>query len=341
MLDQTTIKAILEALLFVSDKPVTLRQMTAKIRHVVRKSRPDQLLADSPGEIEIADVLKGAPVVEPPSAESEEMTAAQDEASVVSPESLAPTEDGEADAEAARAQLAERQKELDDDVTFDQIKAQLFAIEEDLRRGDRGIELVQVAKGYQLRTKPDIASHLRDDKAAPPMRLSPSSLETLAIVAYEQPLPKHKIEDIRGVDCGGVLKTLLDRDFIRIVGRSEEPGRPLVYGTTAKFLEIFGLNSLKDLPDPAEFRELASASAEDLEPASEAVEVPTDGNEYIHVSDFEDADAAFLSESERAVLDELDQSLAGLKDVEKGIDLFQKKEEPEAQPALINPETAH
>lgn len=339
MLDQTTIKAILEALLFVSDKPVTLRQMTAKIRHVVRKSRPDQTVTDPLGEAGIEGASESGLAVAEAHAGAEVATVASDAVAVDSPELPVEAKDSEADA--ARAQLALRQKELDDDVTFDQIKAQLFAIEEDLRCGDRGIELVQVAKGYQLRTKPDIASHLRDDKAAPPMRLSPSSLETLAIVAYEQPLPKHKIEDIRGVDCGGVLKTLLDRDFIRIVGRSEEPGRPLVYGTTSKFLEVFGLNSLKDLPDPAEFRDLAERTEESSEPAFEPVAAPDDGNEYIHVSDFEDADAAFLSESERAVLDELDHSLAGLKDVEKGIDLFHEKEEPETQPSPRNPETAH
>lgn len=313
MLESHTIKAILEGMLFTSDKPVTLKQMAARVRTVVRRSRVEGAASEA---TDVAEFVSAAEALSELSDEILGVSASVTEI-FTAPSAEMPAADDAEEVDVVRAALLQKSRELEDDVPMESIKENLFSIEEELRASHRGIELVQVAKGYQLRTKPEVAAFLRDDKKAPPLRLSPSSLETLAIVAYEQPAPKHKIEDIRGVDCGGVLKTLLDRDFVRIIGRSEEPGRPIVYGTTAKFLEVFGLNSLKDLPDPADFQELAAAtSADDGAPEAD----PVDGNLYVHAVDFENADEFDLSESERAILDELDQSLAGLKDVEKGIE---------------------
>lgn len=341
MLENHTLKAILEALLFVSDKPVTLRHMTAKIRSVIRREKaamlgdeavmPTQDETNAKADVSEAmieqtdDVLVESVVHET----CEEFEAGKTVESVaVESSDAAPQADAQSDA--VLDQLLTKQKELDDDVTTEQIKQLLFAIEEDLNRTDRGLELVQVARGYQLRTKYDISCYLKDDKKPAPSRLSPSSLETLAIVAYEQPVGRNRVEDIRGVDCGGVLKTLLDKDLVRIVGRSDEPGRPLVYGTTNKFLEVFGLPSLKDLPSPADFQELNFSEEANVEVVSEE----DDGNEYVHARDFSDDDAQSLSASERAILDELDESLSGLKEVEKGIELFQKPKEEVPADAL-------
>ena len=113
---------------------------------------------------------------------------------------------------------------------------------------ERGVTLAKVAGGYQFRTKEGSAEWLRRLAVPKPMRLSQPALETLAIVAYRQPIMRSEIEKIRGVDTGGVLKTLLERRLLRIVGRSQEPGQPLLYGTTKDFLEIFNLNTLKELP---------------------------------------------------------------------------------------------
>ena len=113
---------------------------------------------------------------------------------------------------------------------------------------ERGVTLAKVAGGYQFRTKEGSAEWLRRLSVPKPMRLSQPALETLAIVAYRQPIMRSEIEKIRGVDTGGVLKTLLERRLLRIVGRSQEPGQPLLYGTTKDFLEIFNLNTLKELP---------------------------------------------------------------------------------------------
>jgi len=113
---------------------------------------------------------------------------------------------------------------------------------------ERGVGLAKVAGGFQFRTKEGSAEWLRRLSVPKPMRLSAPALETLAIVAYRQPIMRSEVEKIRGVDSGGVLKTLLERRLLRIVGRSQEPGQPLLYGTTKEFLEIFNLDTLKELP---------------------------------------------------------------------------------------------
>jgi segregation and condensation protein B len=103
-----------------------------------------------------------------------------------------------------------------------------------------------------------------------PQRLSKAALETLAIIAYKQPVIRSDIEQLRGVDCGGVLRVLLERKFIRVLGRKEIPGRPLIYATTKRFLEVFGLKNLRDLPTPKEIEEFGSSLSEELsEPADE------------------------------------------------------------------------
>ena len=131
--------------------------------------------------------------------------------------------------------------------------------------GGRGIALEQVAGGYQLRTPKEHALYVRKLLAAKPPRLTRPLLETVAIVAYRQPITRPEIEQLRGVDSGGVLETLLERRLIKIAGRKEAPGRPMVYATTPEFLEAFSLKDLESLPDLSEFREVQDGA----EPASE------------------------------------------------------------------------
>jgi segregation and condensation protein B len=118
----------------------------------------------------------------------------------------------------------------------------------------RGLVLEEVANGYQLRTAKEHAFYVRRLLAAKPPRLSRPLLETLAIIAYRQPVTRPEIEQLRGVDCGGVIDTLLERRLIKIGGRKEAPGRPLVYATTPEFLEVFSLKDIGSLPDLEEFR---------------------------------------------------------------------------------------
>jgi len=126
------------------------------------------------------------------------------------------------------------------------------------RRKGAGIEVVRLANGWHLRTNPEHARWVSKLLAGRPMRLSRAMMETLAIVAYRQPVTRPEIDEIRGVDCGPVLKTLLERGLIRIIGKKEEVGRPLLYGTTPEFLRVFSLGELGDLPTLREYAELSS-----------------------------------------------------------------------------------
>lgn len=119
-----------------------------------------------------------------------------------------------------------------------------------------GIILQEVAGGFQFRTNQEISQWIKKLKITKPHSLSPQAMETLAIVAYRQPIVKSEIEDIRGVDAGGPLKGLLEKKLIRIVGRKDVPGKPIIYGTTRKFLEVFNLKDIMDLPNLRELKEL-------------------------------------------------------------------------------------
>ncbi len=121
-------------------------------------------------------------------------------------------------------------------------------IQEECREPLKGIELTEIAGGYQFRTKPNWAGWVNRLKKVKAMKLSQAALETLAIVAYRQPVIRPAIEEIRGVDSGSVLHTLLEKGLVKMMGRKELPGRPIVYGTTKAFLELFSLNALSDLP---------------------------------------------------------------------------------------------
>ncbi len=122
------------------------------------------------------------------------------------------------------------------------------------RRG--GIFLKEIAGGYQFRTGETPTPWVLKLKGQKPMDLSPAAMETLAVIAYRQPVMKSEIERVRGVDVSGILRGLLEKNLVRIMGRKNVPGRPIIYGTTRKFLETFGLKALSDLPTLREFKEL-------------------------------------------------------------------------------------
>jgi segregation and condensation protein B len=144
----------------------------------------------------------------------------------------------------------------------------------DLDQDGRGIQLVQIAGGYRLVTKQEYGPWLkRMDKAKAAQKLSRSALESLAIIAYKQPLVRSEIEEIRGVETSGVLRTLCERKLVRIVGRKDVPGRPIMYGTTKFFLEHFGLQDLSQLPPLREFKELGESEQALLPIENESLEV--------------------------------------------------------------------
>ncbi len=130
-------------------------------------------------------------------------------------------------------------------------------LQEEYREMGRGLQLVEVAGGYQLTTRPENAPWVKQLHAVrTASRLSRPALETLAIVTYRQPVTTPEIEAIRGVDCSGVLKTLLERRLIKIVGRKEAVGKPMLYGTTQEFLQHFGLRDLSELPPLKDLEEV-------------------------------------------------------------------------------------
>ncbi len=138
-----------------------------------------------------------------------------------------------------------------------------------------GIVVEEVAKGLQLRTNPANQEHIRKLFDIKPPRFSRAALETVAIVAYKQPLTRQEIEQIRGVDCAGSLKTLMERRLVRVVGKKDVPGKPFLFGTTREFMEVFGLASLSDLPSMREIEEyLASSTATPVEGGRPGIHLP-------------------------------------------------------------------
>jgi segregation and condensation protein B len=168
-------------------------------------------------------------------------------------------------------------------------EAALQELKDEYARDGRGLQLVEVAAGYQTTTRPEYNDWVREllDPRAP-TRLSIQALETLAVIAYKQPVTLPEIIDLRGVKSGGVIKTLLEKRLIRITGRKEVVGRPMLYGTTKEFLLQFGLKDLSELPRIEEFAEVLGEEV-DVEGLKRAIEAPTPAD--VAVADDDDAQA--------------------------------------------------
>jgi len=179
------------------------------------------------------------------------------------------------------------------------IREALKAIDEDCK--DRGIELREIASGFRLQVREDMApwvSRLWEEK---PQRYTRALLETLALIAYRQPVTRGEIEDVRGVAVSSnIIKTLTERDWIRVVGHRDVPGKPAMYGTTKQFLDYFSLKSLDDLPSLAELRDFESINAE-LDLQLPGMEVP--GVETTEQQTDEEAEASSIADA-----DEQDQT---------------------------------
>jgi segregation and condensation protein B len=296
-----SLKAKIEAVIYASEEPVTLAQLTGLLGHEAQ-AELDHLDAaqqtlrldaaegseDEPsldqdalnGEVlsEEADVKSAesaqpaAPVeaeaalaeqgIEPDAAISEAATA-----EVSAPEAIAPArESGEARAEKEKAR---RLREY-----FRSILDSLIA---DYASNNRGIEIREVAGGFRLSTKPEYHDAVRGfvKSLKPPLKLSLQALETLAVVAYKQPVTAPEISEIRGVDTGGVLGSLMARKLITTAGRKQVIGRPILYKTTKDFLLRFGLKDVNELPSIEEFEKMAGELA-DAEPLQEEIVMSSD-----------------------------------------------------------------
>lgn len=157
----------------------------------------------------------------------------------------------------------ERIKNVLDNLDSSQIRALIEELKSEYEKSERGLRIFEVAGGFQIITAPSFAPFLKKFfKERHTEKLSKPALETLAIIAYKQPLTRLEIELLRNVNVDGVMKSLLEKNLIRISGRKKAPGRPIVYGTTRQFLEYFGLKSLEELPKMEEFSKLAVNNGE-------------------------------------------------------------------------------
>ncbi len=166
-----------------------------------------------------------------------------------------------------------------DEVPRERIRKSLNALATRYADAGRGIMLEEIAGGYQLRTRSEHAVYVRRLLSAKPPRLSRPILETLAVVAYRQPVTRPEIEQLRGVDSGAVLDTLLERNLIKVAGRKEAPGRPLMYVTTSEFLELFSLKDLEELPNLEEFREIENFRATQTDEQTPSPQARADARE--------------------------------------------------------------
>jgi segregation and condensation protein B len=219
-------------------------------------------------------------------------------------------------------------------LTPSQIAGAVEQINADLEKSGRPYEIVETAGGYRFRTRPQFGELIASAQPERRVRLSRPALDCLAVIAYRQPISRPEIEDLRSVDCGAVLRSLLDRGLVRIVGRRDAPGRPALYATSAAFLETFGLRSLTDLPD---LRELLAPPASEGNPVAEALaasdaaaesEAASGAEEASEAQDVGESDA--VDEPEREVEDILSDLAAAVREADAAAEPRHAVADPEA-----------
>jgi segregation and condensation protein B len=226
--------------------------------------------------------------------------------------------------------LLEVVRDLRSDITVEQLKDAIDRLRIELREQGRGIRIGEVGGGYQLRTPTEAAPYIRKMVARRPPRLTRATLETLAIVAYRQPVTRGEVEDIRGVDSGAVLKHLLDKRLVKILGRKDEPGRPMLYGTTKEFLGFFSMKDLKSLPTLQDFAELSEEhrAALGLGPKQAKGEDEETRLAREDLLDVEETDA-YAPVGEDEVISELSETLDELKKKNRELKKILPKPKPE------------
>ncbi len=262
-----SVKAKVEAVIYATEEPVTLNQLAS----LLRESALAELRAEEDARLALNQMLSdGTP--EPSDEDADDMPADEpandsgaDSATLPEQPSAEPTDIPEL--------TEEQQRDLEKDQSR-RVKAYLETILDELTAeysdGSHGVEVRQVAGGYRMGTKPEhhdvVVGFAKSLK--PPVRLSLQALETLAVIAYKQPVTVPEISEIRGVDSSGVIATLLDRKLITTGGRKQVIGRPILYKTTKEFLLRFGLDSVSELPSMEEFEKLGDPQADLFSPAA-------------------------------------------------------------------------
>jgi segregation and condensation protein B len=242
-----SLKAKLEAVVYAAEEPVTLAQLATIFAAEVSLDLPE-----TPAE----------PATEQIALEGLAPEAASEEAPTVEGAAQA-TEEGSAKAEGSEGDEKKIARQRDRQIrqVLQQVMDELIA---EYTNGERGMEIREIAGGYRMATKPEYHDAVRGfvKSLKPPMKLSLQALETLAVIAYKQPVTAPEVSEIRGVDSGGVLGSLVSRKLITTAGRKPVIGRPILYKTTKEFLLRFGLKDVNDLPSMEEFEKMAGELAE-------------------------------------------------------------------------------
>ncbi len=300
-----SLKAKLEAVIYAAEEPVTLAQMAGLFADEALEWKAAQDAAARAGESapdsssasqlnEAFPYLGLEPVESGESADGDARTTAGQEAGVTEP--AASAEDDAVDEAAAEAE-ARRAAKLREREVRGAIKQALDELMAEYASDDRGIEIREIAGGYRMATKPQCHDAVRQfvKSLKPPLKLSLPALETLAVVAYKQPVTAPEVNEIRGVDSSGVFGSLLARKLITTAGRKPVVGRPILYKTTREFLLRFGLKDVTELPSMEEFEKIAASEFEE--------EVQTGGDEPATEAEAE-FDADMSAETDEAASEE-------------------------------------
>jgi segregation and condensation protein B len=281
-----SLKAKIEAVIYAAEEPVTLAQIASLFQAELLDERTARLSAEAAPAEEtateepaldlenVAEQSKDVPLESPESAEDAEKRAAEDE------------------------KKAARQRDRE---VRDEARRVISGLIAEYNEGDRGMEIREIAGGYRVATKPEYHDAVRAfvKSLKPPMKLSLQALETLAVIAYKQPVTAPEVSEIRGVDSGGVLGSLVSRTLITTAGRKQVIGRPILYKTTKEFLLRFGLKDLNELPSIEEFEKMAGELAETEDNVS-ASDLPFEESAVVEAAVASESDAEPDAESTEA-----------------------------------------
>lgn len=287
-----SLKAKIEAVIYAAEEPVTLAQIAGLFQAELLEERTARLSAEAaPQEEEAA--------TEEPALEMEN-SAEQAESTSVGGGSEEMPESAE-DAEKRAAEEEKKAARQRDREVRDEARRVVSGLIAEYNEGERGMEIREIAGGYRVATKPEYHDAVRSfvKSLKPPMKLSLQALETLAVIAYKQPVTAPEVSEIRGVDSGGVLGSLVSRKLITTAGRKQVIGRPILYKTTKEFLLRFGLKDLNELPSIEEFEKMAGELAETEDAVSES-DLPFEESAVVEGAVSSESDAEPEAESAEA-----------------------------------------
>ena len=281
-----SLKAKIEAVIYAAEEPVTLAQIASLFQAELLEERAARLSAEAAPAEETA--------TEEPALDLESAEEQPAEAPAESPESAEEAEKRAAEDEKKAARQRDRE-------VREEARRVILGLIAEYSEGERGMEIREIAGGYRVATKPEYHDAVRAfvKSLKPPMKLSLQALETLAVIAYKQPVTAPEVSEIRGVDSGGVLGSLVSRKLITTAGRKQVIGRPILYKTTKEFLLRFGLKDLNELPSIEEFEKMAGELAETEDAVSES-DLPFEESAVVEAAVSSEYDAEPEAESAEA-----------------------------------------